>query len=125
MHNVAEHWGLAQYLPQIREVQEINNCLKQLKLKGNTGGLPLEWYYLAAQYIKHHRGCENITEPGEKLIECVEQLISPILAKYETNEDGWDDLRDWVRRVVMLPNSQAGQADKFLEELSRYNAAKQ
>jgi CRISPR-associated protein Csc3 len=125
VHKIAEHWGLAQYLPQIREIQEINESLKQLKLKGNTGGLPLEWYYLAAQYIKHYPGCEDITKAGERLIECVENLIAPILTKHEINEDGWDDLRDWVRRVVMLPNSQAGEVDKFLEELNRYNAAKQ
>jgi CRISPR-associated protein Csc3 len=125
VHKIAEYWGLTQYLSQIREIQDINDRLKQLKLKGNTGGLPLDWYYLAAQYIKHHQGDEDITQPSEELIECVEQLISPILVKYATDEDGWDDLRDWVRRVVMLPNSQAGQADKFLEELSRYNAAKQ
>lgn len=125
VQKIAEHWKLSQYLPQLREIQNINDRLKELKLKGNTGGLPLDWYYLAAQYFKHHSGCEDINEPGEKLIECVKELISPILEKYNLDNDGWDDLREWVRRVVMLSSTQANEADKFLEELSRYNAAKQ
>lgn len=125
VHKIAERWNLAQHLPQLREIQNINDRLKELKLKGNTGGLPLDWYYLAAQYFKHYSGCEDITEPGKKLIECVQELISPILEKYKLENDGWDDLRDWVKRVVMLPKTEASQADKFLEELSRYNAAKQ
>lgn len=125
VQKIAEHWKLAQYLPQLREIQNINDRLKELKLKGNTGGLPLDWYYLAAQYFKHHSGCEDIKEAGEKLIECVKELISPILEKYNLGNDGWEDLREWVQRVVMLPSTQANEADKFLEELSRYNAAKQ
>ena len=43
----------------------------------------------------------------------------------DTRGDGWDDLRDWVKRVVMLPNKQVASQDKFLEELTNYNAAKQ
>ncbi|MGL5875370.1 MAG: type I-D CRISPR-associated protein Cas10d/Csc3, partial [Xenococcaceae cyanobacterium] len=124
VNKIAEYWELKQYLPQIGEIQNINEKIKELKLK-NTGGLPLEWYYLAAQYIKHHPGCEDIQEAGKQLIECVEPIITPILKQYQTDEDGWEDLRDWVNRVVMLPDSQVGQTDKFLEELNRYNSAKQ
>lgn len=137
---VAEHLGLSENLPQIREIQRINESLKDLKLKGNTGGLPLEWYYLAAQYVNVHSGDEDITEAGNQIIECVIALISPVLKEFENfknsfkkdaeieldlREDGWDDLRDWVRRVVMLPSSQAASQEKFLEELKNYNAAKQ
>jgi len=140
MLKVAEHLGLSQYLPQVREILKINESLKELKIKGNTGGMPLDWYYLAAQYIKANSGSDDIKEAGNLIIECVESLISPILEKFEnlkisiredTNkdpkikEDGWDDLRDWVRRVVMLPSNQVTSADKFLEELNNYNAAKQ
>jgi CRISPR-associated protein Csc3 len=137
---VPEHLGLSDCLPQIREILKINESLKELKLKGNTGGMPLDWYYLAAQYIKAHAGIEDIKEAGHQIIECVSALISPVLEKFEafkksindegeTNpnikEDGWDDLRDWVRRVVMLPSNRVTSTDKFLEELNNYNAAKQ
>jgi CRISPR-associated protein Csc3 len=137
---VAEHLGLSQYLPQIREILKINEELKKQNLKGNTGGMPLDWYYLAAQYIKTHAGIEDIKEVGHQIIECVSFLISPVLEEFKNlknsilkesqnnpniKEDGWDDLRDWVGRVVMLPSNQITSTDKFLEELNNYNAAKQ
>lgn len=137
---IAEYLGLSECIPQIREIQRINESLKELKLKGNTGGLPLEWYYLAAQYINTHAGSEDITEAGNQIIECVTALISPVLKGFEDLQatlkknaeadsgikgDGWDDLRDWVRRVVMLSGNQTTSQDKFFEELKNYNAAKQ
>ncbi|WP_019503799.1 type I-D CRISPR-associated protein Cas10d/Csc3 [Pleurocapsa sp. PCC 7319] len=99
---VAEYWNLEQYVPQIREIQNINQSLKELKLKGNTGGVPYEWYYLAAKYLQHNPGIEDVRETGEKLIEVIAELIQPIVDKYEL-PDGWDDLRLWVNRIVMLP----------------------
>ncbi|PSB01849.1 type I-D CRISPR-associated protein Cas10d/Csc3, partial [Merismopedia glauca] len=41
---VAGFWEITEYLPQIREIQRINESLKENKLKGNTGGVPYEWY---------------------------------------------------------------------------------
>lgn len=123
----AEFWGLAEYLPQIREIQRINESLKEQGLKGNTGGVPYEWYYLAAKYLEHHPGIESVRETCEKIIACVAELIEPITAQYKL-PDGWDDLRVWVKRVVMLPSQQvqshAGQVEVFLRELANYNAAK-
>ncbi|MFM6899547.1 MAG: type I-D CRISPR-associated protein Cas10d/Csc3, partial [Microcystis panniformis] len=55
---IAHYWNLENYLPQIRAIKCINESLKKLKLKGNTGGVPYEWYYLAARYLKQHPGIE-------------------------------------------------------------------
>ena len=129
---LAEYWDLKQYIPQIREIQRINQSLKELELKGNTGGVPYEWYYLAAKYLQHNPGIEDIRETGEKLIEFVAGLIQPIVDKYEL-ADGWDDLRLWVNRVVMLPlpqkerEKQEGSnttAQIFFDELNNYQLAK-
>ena len=127
VHKVAEFLGLAKYSPQIREIQQINETLKEMKLKGNTGGVPYEWYFLATQLIEGS-GIESIREIGEKIIAYLADLIEPIVAQYSL-PDGWDDLREWVKRVVMLPGSVAKQdateqADIFLKELASYNAAK-
>jgi CRISPR-associated protein Csc3 len=127
VHKVAEFLGLAGYSPQIREIQQINETLKEMKLKGNTGGVPYEWYFLATQLIEGS-GIENIREIGEKIIAYLAGLIEPIVAQYSL-PDGWDDLREWVKRVVMLPGSSTKQdateqADIFLKELASYNAAK-
>ncbi len=127
-HKVAEFWNLAEYLPPIREIQRINESLKENKLKGNTGGVPYEWYYLAAKYLELHPGIENVRETCQQVIDYLATLISPIISQYEL-PDGWDDLRLWVNRVVMLPNtnqelSPETQVQTFLEELNNYNAAK-
>ena len=127
-HKVAELWNLTEYLPQVREIQRINESLKKQKLKGNTGGVPYEWYYLAAKYLEKHPGIEDVRENCQQVIYYLTDLISPILAQYQL-PDGWDDLRLWVSRVIMLPNTNQStsvttEIDNFINELSNYNAAK-
>ncbi|MBD2664057.1 CRISPR-associated protein Csc3 [Richelia sinica FACHB-800] len=127
-HKVAEFWNLTEYLPQIREIQLINESLKEQKLKGNTGGVPYEWYYLAAKYLEKNQGVEDVRENCQQVIDYLTNLISPILTQYQL-PDGWDDLRLWVTRVVMLPSANKAasvktEVDNFLHELSNYNAAK-
>ncbi len=127
IHKVAEFWNLAEYLPQIRAIQRINESLKENKLKGNTGGVPYEWYYLAAKYLEHHPGIEDVKEICQPVIAYIKTLIEPITSQYKL-ADGWDDLRLWVQRVVMLPGSDRvdveNQVETFLNELSNYNTAK-
>lgn len=127
-YKVAELWNLTEYLPQLREIQRINESLKEQKLKGNTGGVPYEWYYLAAKYLEKHPGIEDVRENCQQVIYYLTDLISPILAQYQL-PDGWDDLRLWVSRVIMLPNTNQStsvttEIDNFINELSNYNAAK-
>ncbi len=126
-HKVAEFWGLAEYLPQIREIQRINESLKEKGLKGNTGGVAYEWYYLAASYLEHNPGIEDVRETCEEVISYIADLIEPIVAQYQL-PDGWDDLRLWVERVAMLPSQQFASTEEhvevFLRELDNYNAAK-
>ncbi|OPF17588.1 type I-D CRISPR-associated protein Cas10d/Csc3 [Microcystis aeruginosa KW] len=124
---VAKHWDLLSYIPAIREIQRINDSLKERKLKGNTGGLPLEWYYLAAKYLEHNVGIgnEEIKPICQKLLIHLRDSIEPILNDYQVF-DGWDDLRAWVKQVVMLPNQQTDtiSPDKFFEEFQRYKNSK-
>lgn len=125
---VAELWNLADYLPQIREIQHINESLKALKLKGNTGGVPYEWYYLAAKYLERHPGIEDVRDTCLQVIHYLSELIRTTAAHYEL-PDGWDDIRDWCDRVIMLPGDTDAQfpsesVDIFLKELAAYNNAK-
>ncbi len=128
IHKVAEFWDLSEYLPQIREIQGINEKLKELKLKGNTGGVPYEWYFLAAKFLAQNPGIEDLHDTCREVITYVTQLTQPVIAQYEL-PDGWGDVRDWVSKVIMLPGqvqepSTAEQVEVFLKELSYYNAAK-
>ena len=124
---IAEHLGLKAYLPQIREIQKINTTLKELKVKGSTGGIPYEWYFIATKLIKGS-GIESIREIADRIILFITQQTQPIVAQYDL-PDGWDDLRTWVSRVVMLPEQTTDQsvevqANTFLQELVGYKAAK-
>lgn len=128
IHKVAELWHLSEYSSQIREIQRINEKLKDLKLKGNTGGVPYEWYFLAAQFLKKTPGIEDLRDICRQVISYVSRLTQPIVAQYEIS-DGWSDVREWVSKVVMLPGrdqepSTTEQVDVFLKELAYYNAAK-
>ncbi|HAX78361.1 MAG TPA: type I-D CRISPR-associated protein Cas10d/Csc3 [Cyanobacteria bacterium UBA11372] len=126
IEEVAKFWNLDRYLPSIREIQRINEKLKELKLKGNTGGVPYEWYYLAAKYLEHNPGIEDVREICQEAIAHISQSIKPIVSQYQL-PDGWDDLRLWVTRVVMLPgkaSSDTDSAEVFLNELESYQLAK-
>ncbi|MCL1472675.1 type I-D CRISPR-associated protein Cas10d/Csc3 [Argonema antarcticum] len=128
VEEIAKFWNLSEYLPPIREIQRINESLKEHKLKGNTGGVPYEWYYLAAKYLVSHPGLspEELRQICEEAIAHISQLIKPIVSQYEL-PDGWEDLRLWVTRVVMLPGkatSATASAEVFLQELSGYQLAK-
>jgi CRISPR-associated protein Csc3 len=126
IEEVAKFWRLDKYLPAIREIQRINEKLKELKLKGNTGGVPYEWYYLAAKYLEQNPGIEDVREICQEAIAHISQSIKPIVSQYQL-PDGWDDLRLWVTRVVMLPgkaSSDTDSAEVFLNELESYQLAK-
>lgn len=125
---VADFWNLADYLPQIREIQHINESLKALKLKGNTGGVPYEWYYLAAKYLEHHPGIEDVRDICLQVIQHLSETIRATVAQYHL-PDGWNDVREWCDRVIMLPSDTAAPSpsesvDIFLKELAAYNNAK-
>ncbi|WP_071189821.1 type I-D CRISPR-associated protein Cas10d/Csc3 [Trichormus sp. NMC-1] len=122
---VAELWNLSEYLPAIREIQRINESLKEHKLKGNTGGVPYEWYFLAAKYLEQYPGIEDVRPMCEEIITHISHLIEPISTQYKL-PDGWDDLRVWVTKVVMLPEISENclLPYKFLDEFESYKAAK-
>jgi CRISPR-associated protein Csc3 len=128
IHKVAEFWQLAEYSPQIREIQRINETLKELKIKGNSGGVPYEWYFLAAKFLQKNPGIEDLRDTCGQVIAYITQLTQPVVAQYPLS-DGWGDVRQWVNKVVMLPSqtkesSVSEQVDIFLKELAYYNAAK-
>lgn len=126
VEEIAKFWNLSEYLLAIREIQRINESLKEHKLKGNTGGVPYEWYYLAAKYLERNSGIEDVRPICQEVIANIAQRINPIVSQYQL-PDGWDDLRLWVTRVVTLTGKATSitiSADVFLQELSGYQLAK-
>jgi CRISPR-associated protein Csc3 len=114
---LAEHLGLADEIPALKAIQSLKK----------TGGVPLDWYYLAAQYFQRNKGLDEaqVRAVLTDMVECATILIKPIAEKFEI-PDGWNDLRTYVSRIVSLPTGAVvkPETDPFLLELARYNAAK-
>jgi CRISPR-associated protein Csc3 len=114
---LAEHLGLTEIVPGLKAVQSIKN----------TGGVPLDWYYLSAQHNRRnsHLSDLDVREVMAGMVAYAASLIEPIVAEFIL-PDGWDDLRTYVGRTVILPTGAAIEPEiaPFLVELSRYQAAK-
>jgi CRISPR-associated protein Csc3 len=114
---LAEHLGLADEIPALKAIQSLKK----------TGGVPLDWYYLGAQYFDRNKGLDEaqIRTVLTNMVECAIALIKPIVEKFEI-PDGWNDLRIYISRIVSLPTGAVvkPETDPFLLELARYSAAK-
>ncbi|HAZ49125.1 MAG TPA: type I-D CRISPR-associated protein Cas10d/Csc3 [Cyanobacteria bacterium UBA11369] len=114
---LAEHLGLADEIPALRAIQSLKK----------TGGVPLDWYYLAARYFERKKGLDEaeVRQTMAEMVGYAASLIQPILETF-TIPDGWNDLRTYVSRIVSLPTGAvvAPETDPFLLELTRYNAGK-
>src|SRR6478672_9446348 len=114
---LAEHLGLADQIPALTAIQSLKK----------TGGVPLDWYYLAAKYIEANKGLDDnqVSQTMAEMVKYAANLIQPILGEF-TLADGWNDLRTYVSRIVSLPTGAVvkPETEPFLVELSRYNAAK-
>lgn len=114
---LAEHLSLSDEIPALKAIQSLKK----------TGGVPLDWYYLAAKYLQRNLGLDEakIREKMAEMVNHAASLIQPIIQEF-TIPDGWNDLRTYVSQVISLPTGAvvAPEADSFLVELTRYNAAK-
>ncbi|MGI0494987.1 type I-D CRISPR-associated protein Cas10d/Csc3 [Alkalinema pantanalense CENA528] len=114
---IAEHLGLGSEMAAVRAIQALKK----------TGGVPLEWYYLASRYIQQnmHLDDAQIQAVMDEMVTYAATLIEPIVQEFVL-PDGWDDLRTYVQRVVILPTGAVATptSTPFLTELDRYKAAK-
>lgn len=115
---LAEYLGLSDEIPAIKQIQSLKK----------TGGVPLDWYYLAAQYFRKHPGNDfaQILAVMQGMVNYTAGIIQPILQEFQDISDGWKDLKTYVQRVIFLPTKAVvkPEIDPFLEELRRYQAAK-
>lgn len=115
---LAEYLGLSKDVPAIKHIQSLKK----------TGGVPLDWYYLAAQYFRQNPGKDftQILEVMKQMVSHAASLIQPIITEFLDIPDGWDDLKTYVTRVITLPTGAVlePKTTPFLVEIQRYNAAK-
>lgn len=114
---LAEYLGLSAEIFTMRAIQSLKK----------TGGVPLDWYYLAAKYIQQNPDLDDLQVQTvmTEIVNYAAQTIEPLVKEF-TLPDGWDDLRAYVQQVVILPTGAITipTSDRFLTELDRYQAAK-
>lgn len=114
---LAEYLGLPEEIAAMRSIQSLKK----------TGGVPLDWYYLAARYIQQnaHLDDQQVQTVMAEMVDYAAQTVAPIVQEF-TLPDGWNDLQTYVQRVVTLPTGAVTPpaTEPFLVELDRYKAAK-
>jgi CRISPR-associated protein Csc3 len=91
---LAEYLGLAEEIAALRHIQSLKK----------TGGVPLDWYYLAAKYYQKNPAkdlAQNI-ELMDGIVKYTSKLIEHIVEEFSI-PDGWSDLRTYVSRIISLP----------------------
>jgi len=114
---IAEHLGLGDELSNIVAIQGLKK----------TGGVPLDWYYMAAKYLEKNKGLDDaqLQEKMTEIVSYAATLIKPLIDNLELS-DGWQDLRTYISRTVTLSMGAVTSPETapFLTELKRYQAAK-
>lgn len=112
-----EHLELTEELPNINAIQSLKK----------TGGVPLDWYYLAAKYLEKNKGLDE-AQLQDKMMQIVNYCASIITQLIDglNLSDGWQDLRTYISRIVTLPSGAVTtpETEPFLTELNRYHKAK-
>lgn len=112
-----EHLDLTEELPNIYTIQSLKK----------TGGVPLDWYYLAAKYLDKNKGLDEL-ELDNIMIQMVQycaKIITPLIEELNL-VDGWQDLRTYINRIIILPSGAVTipESVPFITELNRYHKAK-
>ncbi|MGB3758410.1 MAG: type I-D CRISPR-associated protein Cas10d/Csc3 [Rivularia sp. (in: cyanobacteria)] len=120
--------GLTQKLAEYLELSDEISAIREIQSLKKTGGVPLDWYYLAAQYFYKYPGKDfaQILEIMQGMVSHAASLIQPIIKNFQDIPDGWEDLKTYVERVISLPTGAVvtPETNPFLIELQRYNLAK-
>lgn len=114
-------------------VEDLQETFKLLRTKPEAtraaGGVPLGWYYVAAEYVRRNPGLGPDDWPGllDEIARTIADRITEALKGAEI-EDGWINLRDYVSAVIGAGADEGQEQEhvlnKFLAEFNRYQAFK-
>ncbi|HWP47358.1 MAG TPA: type I-D CRISPR-associated protein Cas10d/Csc3 [Candidatus Limnocylindrales bacterium] len=124
-------------LLNVNDLQEVFNLLKtKSEATRASGGVPLGWYYVAAEYLKRNPGFgpDDFPDLLTDLAQTIAQKISLALQGVKI-QDGWRDLRNYVLTTIGIGTGQDEDQERgersgpealqgFLNELNRYNGFK-
>ncbi len=119
--------GLGAFRSDFDSIAKLNEAIRKAGEKGNTGGVPLTWYYIAAQYFKqpHNKG-KNANDVQDLISSLANALAEKVKDAIPQNvNDGWGDVRCYVTAIASLPAaSRHLEPRQFLDEFKQYEKAK-
>lgn len=124
---ILEQLGLITLRPHFDSIANLNDAIRKAGEKGNTGGVPLTWYYIAAQYFKQPNNKGKSADNAQELVFSLAASLAEKVkdAGSQDANDGWDDVRQYVTAMVSLPAArQPLESQPFLCELERYEKTK-
>lgn len=123
--------GLATLREDFDHIANLNESIRKAGEKGNTGGVPLTWYYAAAYFYGQPQNMGKSQDEAQQLVEELAETVSEKMAEAISasfpsgTPDGWDDLRRYVTEMVSLPRTQRElKPATFTAELARYEKSK-
>jgi CRISPR-associated protein Csc3 len=128
---ILDKLGLAKLRGDFDSIANLNEAIRKAGEKGNTGGVPLTWYFAAAQFYEQPQNKGKSADEAQQFVEelaeaVAEKMAAAIKVSFPAGApDGWDDLRRYVAEMVSLPQSKrALTAAAFTAELARYEKTK-
>jgi CRISPR-associated protein Csc3 len=126
---ILETLRLSELRADFDQIANLNEAIRQAGEKGNTGGVPLAWYFIAAQFVKKNpgKGPDEVQQLIEELAATIAEKIGDEARENPPGDtpDGWEDLRDYVRSMVAFPQLERGLSrESFATELARYEKIK-
>jgi CRISPR-associated protein Csc3 len=129
----ADRLDAAKELLRKLAVEDLQDTFQLLKTKPEAthaaGGVPLGWYYVAAEYLRRNPGLgpDDFPDMLDDIAQTMAERIAEAL-KDAKIQDGWGHLREYVSAVISTgaeqPDDQGRALKKFGAELDRYHTFK-
>ncbi|MGQ9683441.1 MAG: type I-D CRISPR-associated protein Cas10d/Csc3, partial [Anaerolineae bacterium] len=116
----------ASFLLQHFGLQDLGETFRAVPRDNRAGGVPYHWYLAAGNYLKRHPGLDPTAwqERIEGAARALAAALPPVDRPLPVAEQTWQELRDYVARVLTVGAGTAGAVSAFADELRRYTAAK-
>jgi CRISPR-associated protein Csc3 len=128
---ILDKLGLANLRGDFDHIANLNEAIRKAGEKGNTGGVPLAWYYAAAQFYEQPQNKGKSQDEAQQFVEelaeaAAEKMAEAIKESFPADApDGWGDLRRYVAEMVSLPQTPRELTPAaFTTELARYENTK-
>jgi CRISPR-associated protein Csc3 len=124
---ILEQIGLQSIRSEFDSIANLNDAIRSAGEKGNTGGVPLSWYYVSAQFFNQPQNKGMSANDVQGLIASLAVSLAEKIKDLAVGNanDGWEHVRSYVTAIVNLPVANRRlESKQFISELDRYEKTK-